>query len=62
VGKSSAPRSERITRYRLVIRSEPSSVPEVVRLRRLLKVLLRCLCFRCEEVTEIPAHETDTIG
>lgn len=45
--------TERVNRYRLVIRSLRSDVPEDVRLRQLLKSLLRWLDFRCEEVTEV---------
>jgi hypothetical protein len=34
-------------RYRLTLRSVPSSIPAPVRLRRLLKALLRAYGFRC---------------
>lgn len=43
-------------RYRLTLRSEPSSVPSPVRLRRLLKYLLRGFGFRCESVSELEAE------
>jgi len=43
-------------RYRLILRSEASSVPAERRLARLLKVLLRGYCFRCEHVQELPAE------
>lgn len=39
-------------RYRLTLRSELSSVPAPVRLRRLLKHVLRLFHFRCEALEE----------
>jgi len=60
-------------RYRLTLRSVPSSIPTPVRLRRLLKALCRAYQFRClavEELTgsidsyqlseEVATHVTDS--
>jgi hypothetical protein len=41
-------------RFRLTLRSESSSVPVELRLRRLLKHVLRGLHFRCETLEELP--------
>lgn len=52
-------------RYRLIIRSEPSPVPNDIRLKHLLKVLGRWFGFRCEEVSELPAdlpYKTSVAG
>jgi hypothetical protein len=47
-------------RFRLTLRSEPSSVPTPVRLRKLLKHELRWLRFRCEALEELPAEREQT--
>jgi hypothetical protein len=40
--------------YRIHLRSEPSGVPEIIRLRRALKVLLRSFGLRAIDVRTIP--------
>ncbi len=42
--------------YRITLEAELRSVPEMVRLRRLLKTALRSLGFRCLRVEEITAN------
>ena len=44
-------------RYTLVLRSLPSAVPSIIRLRRLLKTALRVYSLRCTDVIEHPSHE-----
>jgi hypothetical protein len=42
--------------YTLVIRTLPHHpIPTPIRLRRLLKIILRSLAFRCVRITEAPA-------
>lgn len=40
--------------YSLTIESEPSEVPAIVRLRRLLKAMLRAFAFRCTSIEPAP--------
>ena len=46
--------------FRLTLRSEPSSVPATVRVRRLLKIAGRCLGLKCVKAEELPP--TDNAG
>lgn len=43
--------------FRLTLRSRPSNVPAIIRLRRLLKTLLRLYDFVCVEAVELKPAE-----
>jgi hypothetical protein len=45
--------------YLIVLRSELSNIPAVIRLRQVLKSLLRTHGFRCTKVEEITENLTD---
>jgi len=50
-------------RYRLTLEAVPDDVPQLVRLRRLLKVLLRGYRFRCRRIEELkPEMDDKTSG
>jgi hypothetical protein len=46
-------RNERSTAYTLTLRSVTSDVPEMIRMRRLLKCMLRSFCFKCVDIKQI---------
>jgi hypothetical protein len=59
------PEDEPVTprpRYELLLTPEPGLVPEIHRLRRCLKALLRCYGLRCLEVREVAAAEPAETG
>jgi hypothetical protein len=45
--------------FRLVVKAEPSTVPAILRLRRLLKALLRAYGFWAVEVSQLPESRPD---
>lgn len=49
------------SKYILTLRPMPSAVPDAIRLRRVLKLLLRTYGFRCVDVREVIVHESGVI-
>lgn len=43
-----------MTRYVLTFQSTKSTVPEIVRLRQMLKAALRRFAFKCVDMQELP--------
>jgi hypothetical protein len=55
------PTADRPT-YRVLLRPEPGTPWELVRLRKILKILLRAHGFRCREAVELPQDARNTVG
>lgn len=50
-------KTDRPRRYQLVLEPEPSSIPPILRLRKLLKLALRAFGLKCVSAEEIKAGE-----